>query len=414
MTTPQDTLFAAARTGQIRMTLSAATLLLIIALIPFRAGAQTPVYDAATDFSITSNPDGVWSYGCTESLGAAFQLYTQSIPFTGVGTGVWAWAYNSTCAQGSPPALGYNLTNTPITEGSFTLPAHEVWFHPGPEDQNSVLRFTAPATGNYKIQAVFWGDDFVGPTTTDVHVLHNNLGLYTGEVTGFGPSSDQSFTTTISVAAGDTIDFAVGYGTDGGYGFDATGVSAVITQLALSCQLTGIVNGPPKQIKIAMQALPPGLNTIQLTSSTNATVAIPSFVVGTTSPVTVTATKVNQAESSDVAFTISNTSGATASCDPVDYTATIEKGPETHTFRKVSSAEHYIRIVNGQPGLSRVTFIVNGKRFPEVTFKKDGETRIVDIGSAMYDVSNDNAVVMEAVGRRGASAFLLIGDASVE
>ena len=277
-----------------------------------------------------------------------------------------------------------------------------------------MLRLTAPASGNYQVKAVFWGDDFVGPTTTDVHVLHNGLGLYTGEVTGFGrPSSDQSFTTTISVAAGDTIDFAVGYGTDGNYYFDSTGVSAVITQLALSCQLTGIVNGPPKQIMITMQAVSPGLDTIQLTSSANATVAIPSFVAGTTSPVIVTATKINQSESSDVAFTISSMSGATASCDPVDYTATIEKGPETHTFRKLSSAEHYIRIVNGTPGLSHVTFIVNGKRLPEVTFKADG-THIVDIGSAMYEGSNDNLVVMEAIGRRGASAFILIGDASVE
>ena len=114
--------------------------------------------------------------------------------------------------------------------GTVTVPAYTVFFHPGPEDQNSVLRFTAPASGNYQVQAVFWGDDSVGPTTTDVHVLHNGLGLYTGEVTGFGrPSSDQSFTTTISVAAGDTIDFAVGYGTDGNYFFDSTGVSAVIT-----------------------------------------------------------------------------------------------------------------------------------------------------------------------------------------
>ena len=60
-------------------------------------------------------------------------------------------------------------------------------------------------------------------------MLHNGIGLYTGEVTGSGPSSDQSFTTTVSLAAGDTIDFAVGYGTDGGYGYDSTGVSAVIT-----------------------------------------------------------------------------------------------------------------------------------------------------------------------------------------
>jgi hypothetical protein len=80
-----------------------------------------------------------------------------------------------------------------------------------------------------RAKAVFWGDDFVGPTTTDVHVLHNEACIYSAEVSGYGPPSDQSFTTTISVAVGDTIDFAVGYGTNGNYGYDTTGVSAVIT-----------------------------------------------------------------------------------------------------------------------------------------------------------------------------------------
>ena len=86
MTTHQHTAFSAARTGQIRMALSAATLSLLIALITIRAGAQT--YDAAAQFSGTDNPNGVWSYGCTESLGAAFHLYTQQIP---IFSGLYNW-----------------------------------------------------------------------------------------------------------------------------------------------------------------------------------------------------------------------------------------------------------------------------------------------------------------------------------
>ncbi len=178
-------------------------------------------YDAAAQFSGTDNPNGVWSYGCTQSLGAAFQLTQPNTPQPGL----YQWGLNP-----CPVQLGYNSTNASITRGTVLIPSHTMVFGPGQQDQNAVLRFTAPASGNYKVQAVFWGDDFVGPTTTDVHVLHNGVGLYTGEVTGFGrPSSDQSFTTTISVAAGDTIDFAVGYGTDGNYFYDNTGFSAVIT-----------------------------------------------------------------------------------------------------------------------------------------------------------------------------------------
>ena len=125
------------------------------------------------------------------------------------------------------------------------------------------------------------------------------------------PTTDGSFQTSTNATSGQSNAF----------------IAKFALPSALSCQLTDIVNGPPKQIMITMQDVSPGLKTIQLTSSTNATVAIPSFVAGTTSPVVVTATKINQSESSDVAFTISSMSGATASCDPVDYTATIEKGP---------------------------------------------------------------------------------------
>jgi hypothetical protein len=187
--------------------------------------SATPSYDAAAQFSSTQNPNGVWSYGCTQSLGATFYVYTRETLIDGL----YDWGTAPSCPQPNP-RLGYNPTNASITPGA-TAPAHTIYFHPGPQGQNSVLRWTAPASGNYQVKAVFWGDDSVGPTTTDVHVLHNGLGIYLGEVTGFGQASEsaQSFTSTISVAAGDTIDFAVGYGTDGNYFYDTTGVSATIT-----------------------------------------------------------------------------------------------------------------------------------------------------------------------------------------
>ena len=62
--------------------------------------------------------------------------------------------------------------------------------------------------------------------TLDMLILRT---LLYGPAHGHQIGSDQSFTTTISVAAGDTIDFAVGDGTDGGYTFDNTGISAVVT-----------------------------------------------------------------------------------------------------------------------------------------------------------------------------------------
>jgi hypothetical protein len=178
-----------------------------------------------------------------------------------------------------------------------------------------------------------------------------------------------------------------------------------------SCQLMSIVNGPPKQLIVTMQDAASGLQSIQLAAAVNTILSIPSFAIGATTPVIVTATKVNQSQGSEVSFIVTNTAGKTTSCDPVDFTAQIENRMETHVFRSLSNAEHYVRIVNGTPGLRRIAFRVNGTLLPE-SHLADGETTVLDIGPAMQQGSN-NIVLMHASGKAGASAYILIGDSSV-
>ena len=179
-----------------------------------------------------------------------------------------------------------------------------------------------------------------------------------------------------------------------------------------SCQLTSIVNGPPKQLIVTMQDAASGLQTIQVAAEVNTSVSIPSFTIGATRPVIVTATKVDQSQTSEVAFLVTNTAGKTTSCDPVDFTAQIENRMETHVFRSLSSSEHYVRIVNGKPGLRRIAFRVNGTLLPE-SHLADGETAVLNIGSAMQEGPN-NIVILHASGKAGASAYILIGDSSVQ
>ena len=187
MTTQQGTGFAAARTGQIRMALSAATLSLLIALITIRAGAQT--YDAAANFSSTSNPNGVWSYGWSQSRGSAFDLDLQ-VDYPAAGLPAWI----SNCCGTIEPDVFHNETDAPISPaGTNLIPAKSLGFHPGPGGQNAVVRWTTPTNGNYTVQATIQGYDFVGPTTTDVAVLHNGLTLYASNVDGYGPSRAQSY-----------------------------------------------------------------------------------------------------------------------------------------------------------------------------------------------------------------------------
>jgi hypothetical protein len=189
-----------------------------------------PIYDAAADFSTAQNPNGVWSYGYSSSLtpGGGLTLYTMSNPIFGNPNFI-DWTANIALGD---PAVFKNVARTTQTSGTVSLLPGELAFHPGPSDQFSFVRFTAPQTGLYSIATTFTGRDIFG-TTSDVHILDNGTSLFTGEVNGFGPSSDVVVPSIlVSLAAGDNIDFAVGFGTDRNFFFDSTGLSASVTSVS--------------------------------------------------------------------------------------------------------------------------------------------------------------------------------------
>jgi PEP-CTERM motif len=187
------------------------------------------IFNAAADFSTTNNPNGVWSYGFSSTLtpGAGLTLYTMSNNAFLGNPNLIAWTANIAL---SVPADYKNTASTTQIAGTVSLLPGELAFHPGPSDQFSFVRFIASQAGVYSIAATFTGRDFVGPTTTDVHVLDNGTSLFSGEVTGFGPASDViAPNMLLHLAVGDTIDFAVGFGTDGNFLFDTTGLAVTIT-----------------------------------------------------------------------------------------------------------------------------------------------------------------------------------------
>lgn len=185
------------------------------------------IYNNAADFSAAANnPNGVWSYG-TLAPGATpdantFQLYSGHT--TSSGLQFWGQASNPAL----PPYVAFNPTNSPITfAGTVQYGARRAGLHPGPDGTYSDFRFTAQIAGTYDLAALFTGIDFAGPTTTDVHVLLNGASLFSGAVTAFG--SGPSYASTLSLAAGDRVDFAVGFGSNRSYFFDSTGLDATLT-----------------------------------------------------------------------------------------------------------------------------------------------------------------------------------------
>ncbi len=179
-------------------------------------------YDAASDFSIVSNPNGVWSYGYSSTLGGELILY----PDKGINSGLEYWQKNISLGA---PSVAYNPTSITLDFGTPVYAPKQVGSHPGPNNQISVIRFIAPVTGAYHIEASFVGIDEWG-TTTDVHVLVNDVSIFNGSVNGYGPASGTSTQFDLELNVNDRVDFAVGFG-NGSFYNDSTGVDA---QLSLS------------------------------------------------------------------------------------------------------------------------------------------------------------------------------------
>jgi uncharacterized protein (TIGR03382 family) len=101
----------------------------------------------------------------------------------------------------------------------------------------------------------------------------------------------------------------------------SSGAAAVLigppTSTSPTCVVSGVIQGPPKQIQITVQDTGSGLQRIAVITSTNASIPVPSFNVGTTDPVTVTATKTDQTKGAEVALQITNAAGNVTNCDPV-------------------------------------------------------------------------------------------------
>jgi len=176
-----------------------------------------------------------------------------------------------------------------------------------------------------------------------------------------------------------------------------------------SCALTGVIAGPPKQIQITVQDSDGGLKSVVVTESNNASTPVPPFTVGTTSPVLVTATKIDQSQGAQVALQVTDMAGNVTNCDPVFTDIIRDAGHPTITAASgIAQSEHLVHIYNGDPGLTHLTILVNGIRMVERDLVPN-EQRTVDIGAALQPGSN-NTVTIIARGKQRGEATIVIAD----
>jgi hypothetical protein len=171
-----------------------------------------PIFFAVDDFSSSGNPSGNWSYGYTTGLGSPF------IPYATSGTTTFS---NEVGWFGPVPPFT-NSPGYPLVVISESPRPRLLDMGPGPNGEYSVVRWTAPFAGLWDVSGEFRG---LGATSSDVHVLHRNRAVFSRDLNN---SDIQVFALTLRLRAGDSVDFAVGFGPDKNFDFDSTGLRAVI------------------------------------------------------------------------------------------------------------------------------------------------------------------------------------------
>jgi len=183
--------------------------------------------DPAHEFSIAKNPNGLWSYGSTTTLGGPFTLYPQALVNLQGVQGKDLWNVGTTdCTDSQTPYAGRSPEQQTQPPAFIIFPVDTVDMHPGCHGEDTVVRFTASLGGNYRLRGSFEGIDECCPTT-DVHIrLNSATSLLDGNINGFGQVV--LFDLQQQVSASDTIDFIVGFGTDGNYFNDSTALQLAI------------------------------------------------------------------------------------------------------------------------------------------------------------------------------------------
>jgi hypothetical protein len=210
------------------------------------------VFDVAAGCSLNRNPNGVWQYGYTVGQALRSSAFRRD-GFHDGKSPIGYWQPSSTPGSGRFPYVVCNPSaKTEVigqvgTARGWAVRAGQVAMEASNDGRYSVVRFTAPAPGSYRVAARFEGIHF-GLSTTDVHVVHGSTVLFSAEVDGyagdraFQPVTDQrgcdvgarganpsaAYVGVVKLRIGDTIDFAVGYGGNRTHYCDTTGLTARI------------------------------------------------------------------------------------------------------------------------------------------------------------------------------------------
>lgn len=195
-----------------RLITSALIWLAVSPLCP--AQGQTVLWNLATDFSITSNPNGAWSYAFTRYGNPGMSPLAPAKDILGV-SGLDGWA----ATGGTTPIIAKSTAGA--ADERFSIDPDEVVVTPGGDVASDVVnvRWTAPAAGTYDVAATW---KTLHPEARAMAFVIRQQGaadqemLSPGQPIG-GSGNPLSYAdNALPLEAGDTLDFPVWAGHEGG------------------------------------------------------------------------------------------------------------------------------------------------------------------------------------------------------
>lgn len=198
-------------------------LILFLGLMsPLALGQRVADYNIVRDWSSEYNPYGVWTCGYKTDWHAPFTV--DAVAGSGL-SGISSWWPS---IVGESPDINHNDTNKKVCGGTWCVPTNYISMHPGHNGELSVLRFTAPETGTYILRVWYEGLDWALPTSSTFAVVHDSNGYLLKTQVGNYHQRNTFSPRPMKLAKGETLDFMVGWGMDGKYFGDATGLAVRI------------------------------------------------------------------------------------------------------------------------------------------------------------------------------------------